>query len=260
MTASSPNTDIGIFSKRTILTGAGWTRNWGGRLAEELWQDLLGHHSIQASPRLRELLLEEKSFEVALGQVQDQLFSDSDRQVFRAALLDAFIAMDVEIARPDHHPWINIYKVQDLLFRFWGQRGERINAGYMFTLNQDLWPERRLYNEHVSGAAGASLPGLQRRPNQRLFTTDIGRYSDEFIMQPIADPAAKGQLCGQFNVIKLYGSFNWRAPDRMNTMVVGTGKGGQIEASPLLSWYFDIFRKVLSAGDVRLMSRVWVRR
>jgi hypothetical protein len=34
--------DIGNFSKRTILTGAGWTRNWGGRLAAELWQDLIG--------------------------------------------------------------------------------------------------------------------------------------------------------------------------------------------------------------------------
>jgi hypothetical protein len=123
----------------------------------------------------------------------------------------------------------------------------------MFTLNQDLWPERCLYNEHVTGAAGASLPGLKRRPNQRLFTTDIGRYSDEFIMQPITDPAANGQLCGQFNVIKLHGSLNWRASDRMNTMVVGTGKGGQIDASPLLSWYFNIFRKVLSVGDVRLM-------
>jgi hypothetical protein len=42
MTAGTENLDIGNFSKRTILTGAGWTRNWGGRLAAELWQDLIG--------------------------------------------------------------------------------------------------------------------------------------------------------------------------------------------------------------------------
>ena len=123
----------------------------------------------------------------------------------------------------------------------------------MFTLNQDLWPERHLYNEHVSGAAGASLPGLQRRPNQRLFTTDIGSYSDEFIMQPISDPEANGQLRGSFNVLKLHGSFNWRTADGQNTLVVGAGKGGQIAAFPLLSWYRSIFRHVLSAGGARLM-------
>jgi hypothetical protein len=36
-------------------------------------------------------------------------------------------------------------------------------------------------------------------------------------------------------------------------MVVGTGKISQIAASPLLAWYLDIFKGVLSAGDVRLL-------
>lgn len=251
--ASSAEPDIGTFSKRTILTGAGWTRNWGGRLAAEVWQDLMGHRAVQNNARLRELLLEESSFEATLGKAQAEPFTPADRQAFEQALLDAFVAMDWEIARPDHDPWINIYKVQDLLFRFWGQRGGRVDAGYMFTLNQDLWPERRLYNEHVSGAAGPSLPGMQRRPNQRLFTTDIGRYGAGFVMQPVADPRAQGRLRGSFNVIKLHGSFNWRSADGRNAMVVGTGKADQIGAHPLLSWYWEIFRCVLTAGDVRLM-------
>lgn len=253
MTAAAANPDVGNFSRRTILTGAGWTRNWGGRLAAELWQDLIGHRAVQRNPRLRELLLEECSFEAALGKAQAEPFTPADRQVFEQALLEAFIAMDREVARPDHDPWINMYKVQDLLFRFWGQHGEGVDAGYMFTLNQDLWPERHLYNEHVSGATGASLPGLQRRPNQRLFTTNIGPYGDAFVMQPITDPAAHGHLRGSFNVIKLHGSFNWRTTDGRNAVVVGTGKGGQIAAFPLLSWYREIFKRVLSAGSVRLM-------
>jgi hypothetical protein len=248
-----PNPDIGNFSKRTLLTGAGWTRNWGGRVAEELWQDLMGHQAIQDYPRLRELLLEERSFEAALGLVQAEPFTAAEREAFKQALLDAFIAMDREIARNDHHPWINIYKVQDLLFRFWGQRNEGVNAGYIFTLNQDLWPERRLYNEHVYGAPGPSLPAMRRSSNQPLFTTDLGPYSRNFMMEPIEEPSVHGQLRGNFNVIKLHGSFNWRTPDGRSELVVGTGKNGQIAASPLLTWYFDIFRQVLSAGGVRLM-------
>jgi len=251
MTADTANLDIGNFSKRTILTGAGWTRNWGGRLAGELWQDLIGHRAIQDNARLRDLLLDETSFETALGLVQAEPFTTVDRQTFEGALLDAFIAMDREVARHDHDPWINIYKVQELLFRFCGRRAQGINAGYMFTLNQDLWPERFLYNEHVTGALRASLPAVRARPNQRLFTTGIGPYSAEFIMEPVPEPAQG--LHGQFNIIKLHGSFNWRTADARSALVVGTEKSGQIASSPLLRWYFDIFRKVLSAGGVRLM-------
>jgi hypothetical protein len=252
MTTGTVNPDIGNFSKRTILTGAGWTRNWGGRLAAELWQDLIGHKAIQDNSRLRDLLLDETSFETALGLVQTEPFTTADRQTFEGALLDAFIAMDREVARHDRDPWINIYKVQELPFRFCGRRGPGITAGYFFTLNQDLWPERYLFNGDVSGALPPSLPALRSRPNQRLFTTGIGLYSGEFNMEPVAEPAAQG-LHGQFNVVKLHGSFNWRTADVRNGLVLGTEKSGQIAASPLLSWYFDIFRKVLSAGDVRLM-------
>src|ERR1700730_2224136 len=109
MTADTVNLDIGNFSKRTILTGAGWTRNWGGRLAAEVWQDLMGHRTVQNNARLRELLLEESSFEATLGKTQAEPFTPADRQAFEQALLDAFVAMDWEIARPDHDPWINIY-------------------------------------------------------------------------------------------------------------------------------------------------------
>jgi len=245
------NLDIGTFSKRTILTGAGWTRNWGGRLANEVWQDLMSNAAVRENARIRDLLLRDPSFESVLGFLQSE--DPGDSQVFEHALLDAFTAMDAEVARPGRQPWINIYKVQDLIFRFWGQRGDHVNAGYMFTLNQDLWPERNLYNEHAIGAAPANLPGLQRRPNQRLFTTDLGRYGEAFVMQVPSDVAAAPPLRGAFNVIKLHGSFNWRTADGRNAMVVGTEKTAQIAVFPLLRLYWEVFRRVLTAGDVRLL-------
>src|SRR5581483_11724889 len=86
--------DIGLFSKRTILTGAGWTRNWGGQLANEVWQVLMTNRAIQDRPSVRELLLEEGSFEAALGRLQTEPFNAADRQAFEGALMDAFIDMD----------------------------------------------------------------------------------------------------------------------------------------------------------------------
>lgn len=244
---------IGQFSKRTLLTGAGWSRNWGGQLAGEVWQSLVGHTALQQNPRLRDLLLGESSFELALGQTHGPPFTVGDRQELERAVLDTFISMDREIARPDHHPWINIYKVQELLFRFWGQRNQGNDAGYLFTLNQDLFFERTLYNEHVHGAPHGALPSLAPVPGQRWFNANVGAYSHDFVVQPVADPTAQGQLQNQMNVIKLHGSFNWRSADGRNVMVVGTKKTAQIVALPLLSWYADIFKHVLNVGDVRLM-------
>lgn len=250
--ALSPALDLGLFSKRTILTGAGWTRNWGGQLASEVWQLLMSQPAVQDRAPLRHLLLEEPSFEAALGRLDEKQFEEADRIAFERALADVFVKMDAEIARTDHHPWINIYKVQEMLFRFWGRHGDQVDTGYFFTLNQDLWPERYLCNGHVGGAASPALPGLQLRPNQRVFTTDLGSYGSGFELEPIQN-ASPLQLRKAFNVIKLHGSFNWRTPNGKSSMVVGRQKTDQIRSFPLLRSYWQVFEEVLRAGDVRLM-------
>lgn len=250
MSASSA-LDLGLFSKRTILTGAGWTRNWGGQLASEVWESLMGHPAVQERTPLRKLLLDEPSFEVALGRLGDPPFEESDRSAFERALLDVFVQMDAEIARPDHDPWINISQIQEMLFQFCGRRRDQVDTGYFFTLNQDLWPERYLYNGFASPPP--ALPGLQLNPNQRIFTTDLGRYDSSFEMEPIKDASSPLQLRKAYNVIKLHGSFNWRTSDGNASLVVGTQKTDQIRASPLLRSYWQVFEQVLRAGDVRLM-------
>jgi hypothetical protein len=247
--------DIGSFSKCALLTGAGWSHNWGARLAAGVWQLIMDNPEVAANDRLRTLLLDEPSFELALAKSQVAPFTTNDREQFKRALVDAFVSMDRAMTRPfDGSPGtINIYKVQELLFRFAGQRGQGVDTGYYFTLNQDLFPERTLYNHHVSGAPAPSLPGVQPTPGFALFTTNIGPYSEQFIVRPVSDPAGSARLRGQFNVIKLHGSFNWRMPDASNVLVVGTDKTKQIADLPLLSSYSEIFKAVLVFGGVRLM-------
>jgi hypothetical protein len=43
--------------KRILLTGAGFSKNWGGYLAREVWERLLGHHAVRSDPVLRNALL-----------------------------------------------------------------------------------------------------------------------------------------------------------------------------------------------------------
>jgi|SRR5271166_2578549 len=246
--------EIGNFSKHTLLTGAGWSHNWGTRLAADVWQLLMDDPTVAGNEHLRAVLHDEGSFEAALAKTQAPPFTTDERGSFERALMNAFTLMDSAMMRDyDSSTWINISKVQELLFRFFGQRGQRIDTGYLFTLNQDLFFERHLYNNHVSGAPAPSLPGIQPTPGLRIFATNIEKYSDQFIMRPFAGPAAMARVRGQFNIIKLHGSFNWRTPDARNVMVVGTEKTTQIASLPVLSWYFDIFKAVLAAGAVRLM-------
>ena len=48
-----------------LLTGAGFTRNWGGILASEMFNQLLG--SALLDEPLRRLLLRDRNFEACLG-------------------------------------------------------------------------------------------------------------------------------------------------------------------------------------------------
>jgi hypothetical protein len=248
--------ELGNFGKHTILTGAGWSHNWGARLAADVWQLLMDNPAIAQRERLRALLLEEDSFETALAKAQNPPFVADERESFERALIDAFVSRDRAMT-PAYDPstWINYYKVQELLFRFAGRRDQGVDTGYFFTLNQDLFFERYLFNGHVSSAAAPSLPGIRLTPGLPIFSSLTGPYSEQFIMRPLTDTAAQPNLRGQSNVIKLHGSFNWRTPDARSVMVVGTEKTRQIASLPLLAWYFDVLKAVLFSGNVRLMRR-----
>jgi hypothetical protein len=132
--------ELGNFGMHTILTGAGWSHNWGARLAADVWQLLMDNPAIAQSERLRALLLEEDSFEAALAKAQNPPFTSDDRETFERVLIDAFVSMDRAMMQAyDPSTWINIYKVQELLFRFAGRRDQGVNTGYLFTLNQDIF-------------------------------------------------------------------------------------------------------------------------
>lgn len=58
---------------------------------------------------------------------------------------------------------------------------------------------------------------------------------------------------GNFFLIKLHGSYNWKSSDGSEAMVIGRGKTKQMMKEPLLRYYFEIFKAVLSQGKRRLL-------
>ncbi len=137
-----------------LLLGAGFSRNWGGWLASEIFDYLLGCPEIIANPPLRRALWRSKDqggFEhtLALLLQSDPSVSPSERatatQPFEAALVRTFSDMNAgllglaDLEFPTAHPW----KVGQFLAAF----------DAIFMLNQDLLLEHRYMPHRYSSAS-----------------------------------------------------------------------------------------------------------
>lgn len=239
--------DIGDFRRRVLLLGAGFSHNWGGRLAWQVWQDVFGDQGVKQRPAIVELLRAEPSFEAALHVVRtDNNYAPEDSAALEAAIMTCFRRMDTRYREPNHR--VATGTINDFISKFCpGAVGQA--TGYVFSLNQDLlleriygvWPDR----QKLAYYPGTRWPG--QTPNFPAFEADIPNAT-------LLDSRAEvPQLRRHFNLIKLHGSMNWRADDGSPSMVLGGGKPESIARVPLLAWYQDVFGTVLSAGDVRLM-------
>jgi hypothetical protein len=234
------------FSKRVLLIGAGFSRNWGGLLASEVTGRILAHPAVQARPNLAQLVLREPSFEDALEQTHAPPFGAADVEAIEAAIGAAFGGMDAGYKDPNR-PVLNA-TINDFMSRFCpGAVG--IGTGYVFSLNQDLLPER-VYGTIVNRQK-FGLPGITWLGQPPPFPAG----GEAIPLASLADPAAgEPALLQRFNYIKLHGSINWRSSDGSSAMVMGRRKLLTIARWPLIDWYHRVFERVLFSGDVRLMG------
>lgn len=222
--------------KRVLLLGAGFSRNWGGWLASEALEYLLGASDVDRS--LRALLIANKSrgFEEALGILQAQANGRPSEQLSRmeAALLEMFKRMNEAFAASR----FEFAPVATFLRRF----------DAIFTLNQDTLLERH-YLKNVSVPAGdrrwqgACLPGMERIPDTGGAFDCKWRPGRIEQIPPDRQP-----------YIKLHGSSNWQHPagDRQ-LLIMGSNKSAMIDQVPILKWGFETFTSYLAQPKVRLM-------
>jgi hypothetical protein len=53
--------------------------------------------------------------------------------------------------------------------------------------------------------------------------------------------------------VKLHGSYDWRDDDNQEILIIGTNKPSKISSNPILTWYFNLFKTVLSIPNTKLM-------
>jgi hypothetical protein len=224
----------------TLLTGAGFSYNWGGPLASEVFSDLLADRDIDALTRDR---LFAAGFEQVLADLQ--LSTDPDDKNRHDALIAAvvgifngmnntFMHMKFEFEDPPQFP----YSLQSFLSRFHA----------LFTLNQDALIEQH-YAPVVGSWGRLHLPGVKYMPG----FTPTGARQDKFaLMEP--NPSDFTMPTTVQPYVKLHGSVNWvESSMGQRVLIMGGQKAVSIGRYPILTWYHDEFRKMLLRPSARLM-------
>jgi len=144
-----------------LLTGAGFSHNWGGWLANEAFEYLLGCPEIDDSLRNRlwQGKLHGGGFEDTLAELQGAYNlnknAESERQfnALTAALVGMFNEMGLAFMRKQFEPQNDVqYLVKTFLARF----------DAIFTLNQDTLLEQHYLDFMVGGKwNGCYLPGMK---------------------------------------------------------------------------------------------------
>jgi len=235
-----------------LLIGAGFSRNWGGWLAAEAFEYLLGAPEVLANENLRTRLWKAQpkgGFEVALADLQrlaatGDADASKDARELTAALASMFADMnDGLLAAPFEFGVAAGKSIARFLARF----------DAIFSLNQDLLIEHHYLSQDISllapgKFAGAEMPGvLPSLPPGTNGITSWARRS----YRPKSDNFFLGRGVQPF--VKLHGSSNWFESDGSSMLVMGANKVGTIGRSPILSWYGRLFDELLGLPDARLM-------
>lgn len=244
-----------------LLTGAGFTRNFGGFLANQMWDKIFNHEQVQNHPSLVNLLKDNFDFESVYNEVTNgNSYTPEAQAALHQAVKSAYNQLD-EATRnywgPSAYtsaasrPLVNWQGFSKLLDHF---ASEGKSRGYIFTLNQDLFVERWYSEERKLLRILGMTPGVDLRGKAPWSRLQGGTLTSEYYFQAPSNPSEVVEgISHLLYYVKLHGSMNWKSSDGRDLIVIGGDKPVQIHREKLLQWYFDLFQEVLSRPNRRLL-------
>jgi hypothetical protein len=222
------------FNRRMLLTGAGFSKPWGGYLSAEIWTLVASHPEVRGRVELNRILHDDFNFEVVMARIEGKdraTFTDEDRRILREAVMQAFQFQEKRLAPPGRD------LVNDPTLKLIARTFEDLtqkSTTCWFTLNQDLLIERFMFGQEIP----VKIPGVisPTAPTARVvFDETDFRF-------------AKGRP----TYVKLHGSMNW-FEEGGGVAVLGGGKEETIERFDVLRMNSRIFRKATSQSGARLL-------
>lgn len=244
-------------SETVLLTGSGFTKNYCGLLAREMWEEINNYIEITDEKRLK-LLIKNKSdfdYEKIFEEVmKGDKYSKEEKDTINECLLVSYKSMEQRIITNGYlyGPEVCIdskaleYFIRDLA-------GGQKEKGFFFTLNQDISIER-YFRTAVITPCIERINELDGSLKQVFFKNSWFRKvpDEEELVKRKLDKEGKWKN-EKVYYIKLHGSFNWKGSEDNEIMVIGTSKLEDIEKEPILKWYLEMFKCVLSMPNRRLL-------
>lgn len=237
-----------------LLTGAGFTKDFGGFIGEGMWALIFNHQLIHKNKALKDLMLKEYNYESIYNKILDlsNNYTVDEKEAIKKAVFDAYEKLDVNILGFNkNHDKYDLNEVNNFINLFANNNRQEIN--YFFTLNQDIFIER-FY--HLTNGKPLKLPGVEQKPSPGSLSEREQSYCPSKFNITVPDQNAVKNISLnsiEFNYIKLHGSFNWKRSDSSDIMVIGGNKEEQINKEPLLKRYFEFFKHALSQDERRLL-------
>lgn len=227
--------------KYVLLTGAGFTHNFGGFLASQMWNEIFNRIDSEKFPRIKNLMQNNFDYESLYQKVifNDQ-FSEAEKNAYGKAIFEAYSEMDsiIKYTFMSSSPTF----MSNFFDKFFGQGKTK---GFFFTLNQDLFIENFFWlrNKEIS------LPGINSQ-----FYIEALETNNTFSLPLSFEENFESDQQVKLYYVKLHGSQNWGSSLNNKVMVLGLNKTNQINSEPFLKQYFKIFSQVLLSGEIRLIS------
>jgi hypothetical protein len=244
-------------SNTVLMTGAGYTNNFGGILAKDMRDKIRYHPEVKNKPALKELLDNNFDYESVYYEVYNGGYLDNEKEAIHTAIREAYKKLD-EIAQKynsrDPSKSEILYGASRII-DYMTRDMRKIN--FFFTLNQDLFIER-LISCKYKNITRPPFPGrifIPNTPESRLPLKN-----NDFVNVPTGDKLDTIKHATDFSplechYIKIHGSFGWKSsdPDRPDMMVIGRNKEEQIADELLLTRYLNLFEQVLLEGGIKLL-------
>jgi SIR2-like domain len=231
---------------KILLLGAGFSKNWGGLLADEVTEYLV--QKLQSNPIIQKKLYNSKGFEDTYQDLLDEFVKSptpenkSNFEAISVPVREIFSIMNKSFLKISNFNFSQDAKksIQNFLSRF----------DAIFTLNQDLLLEMHyMGNQFPLGGKqwdGAQLIGMypkgdwRSNPLETLWMpTDFHSQIQQHRFQPI---------------YKLHGSVNWVGENGVDsTMIIGKDKFNQIGNSHVLRFLNGQFFNIFHQKEVKLM-------
>ncbi|MDF9787121.1 SIR2 family protein [Polynucleobacter sphagniphilus] len=225
--------------KYALLTGAGFSRNWGGWLSNELIGDLLTR--LGDDKELTDFLQNANNFEEAISFSKGNLIfglTPDRHKNYIEAIKKSFSAMNRSYLDRNFEFCTDVNRSITRFLRKFDS---------IFTLNQDLLLELN-YGVSEIGDKSPTFPGVNPPPNWRPGMRDISTLSNTWTATNGFTSPSNMQP-----IYKLHGSINWIDNNNSELLIIGENKSQAINNHQLLSQYLAELERTLITPGVRLM-------